>query len=375
MIALTCMEWCVEEQRCERVVGLDQVRMSRLRTRRGGGAVTIRDVAAAAGVSTMTVSRVINGDRAVRDATRAAVRAAMATLDYVPNPAAQRLAGADRLRIGLLYGNPSASYLGEFLLGTLDEVSRSNVGLVVARCEGEADALRAVQRLLADRVAGIVLTPPLGDFAAVVTLLAASGVPTIAVGTDRPRAPISVVRIDDAAAAAAMTAYLIELGHRRIGFITGDDTASVSADRRDGYLAALAAAGVVPDVTIIAAGSFTYRSGRDAADGLLALAAPPTAIFASNDDMAAGAIAAAHRHGLDVPRDVSIVGFDDTPIGAAIWPALTTINQPIAAMSRVAVERLVAEIRGSRLGSPLSPCRLSLDFSLVRRDSAAAPRA
>ncbi len=156
--------------------------------------MTIRDVAAAAAVSTMTVSRVINGDRAVREATRTAVRAAMVALDYVPNAAAQRLAGAGRLRIGLLYGNPSASYLGEFLLGGVEEVGHSNVGLVVARCESEADTVAAARRLIAGGVAGIVLTPPLGDLAAVTALLAASGVPAIAVGTGQPPPPISPFR-------------------------------------------------------------------------------------------------------------------------------------------------------------------------------------
>lgn len=340
--------------------------------RRGGGAVTVREVAAAAGVSPMTVSRVVNADPRVRDTTRAAVRAAMADLNYRPNLAAQSLAGADRIRLGLLYNNPSASYLSEFLLGGLDQVARSNVSLAVEKC-GDDDACAAAQRLIDDRVDGVILPPPLSDVVVVVALLAASGVPTVAVGTRRPTA-LSSVSIDDHAAAAAMTAYLIGLGHRCIGFIAGNAMTSVSDERLGGYRDALAAAGIGGDDRLVAPGDYTYRSGLAAAETLLAMAAPPTAIFASNDDMAAAALSTAHRRGLDVPRDLSVVGFDDTPVSSTVWPTMTTINQPIAAMSRAAVELLVEQIRARRSGAVPAPRRLCLAHALVLRDSVGVPR-
>ena len=345
------------------------------RRRKASSVITIREVAAAAGVSTMTVSRVLNDDPNVRDTTRARVRTAMTDLNYTPNAAAQSLAGADRILIGLLYSNPSASYLSEFLLGGLDQVSRSNVGLFVEKCDGEGDECTAAQRLLDDRVDGIILPPPLCDDAALVALLDASGVPTVAVGTGQPRAPMSAVSIDDRGAAQDITAHLVAQGHRRIGHITGSRNASVSAERTAGYRAALAAGGVAVDAALIVEGSFSYRSGLAAAEALLALAHPPTAIFASNDDMAAATISTAHRRGLDVPGDLSVVGFDDTQIATTVWPELTTINQPIAAMSRAAVELLVDEIRAARTGTPLTPRQLQLDHSLVVRHSATPPRA
>ena len=345
------------------------------RRRKASSVITIREVAAAAGVSTMTVSRVINDDPNVRDTTRARVRTAMTDLSYTPNAAAQSLAGADRILIGLLYSNPSASYLSEFLLGGLDQVSRSNVGLFVEKCDGGGDECTAARRLLDDRVDGIILPPPLCDDADLVAMLDASGVPTVAVGTGQPRAPMSAVSIDDRGAAQEITAHLIGLGHRRIGLITGNDRTAASGERTAGYRAALAAAHIAPDDALIAPGSFTYRSGLAGAEALLALADPPTAIFASNDDMAAATISTAHRRGLDVPGDLSVVGFDDTQIATTVWPEMTTVNQPIAAMSRAAVELLVDEIRAARTGTPLPPRQLQLAHSLVVRDSATPPRA
>ena len=344
--------------------------MEAKRSRRQGTAVTIRDVAAQAAVSTMTVSRVVNGDRAVADSTRVRVQAAIADLNYAPNPAAQSLAGASRVRIGLLYSNPSAAYLSEFLVGGLDEVSRANIGLVVERCEPGADEMVAAERLVADKIDGVILPPPLCDSEPVIELLARHGIPAVAVATGRHAFSVSAVSIDDRAAARAMTRHLIALGHRRIGFIGGNPNQTTSAERREGYREALGAAGLATDPALEQPGLFTYRSGLDAAEALLALAPPPTAIFAANDDMAAAAVAVAHRRHLDVPRDLTVVGFDDTAMATTIWPELTTIRQPIAAMSRAAVDLLVEEIRRRRGGEPERHVRMRLDYELIERASA-----
>ena len=345
------------------------------RSRRQGSAITIREVAASAGVSTMTVSRVINHDPNVRDTTRATVQAAMHALNYAPNPAAQSLAGADRIRIGLLYSNPSASYLSEFLLGGLDQVSRSNVGLVVEKCESGVDELAAAERLVSDRIDGIILPPPLCDATAVIAMLRDRGIPTVVVATGKPSPDMSAVGIHDRDAARDMTAHLLDLGHRRIGFIAGNPNQTVSAERLGGYREALEATGIGVAHELEHEGTFTYRSGLEAAEVLLALPDRPTAIFASNDDMAAAAIATAHRRGLDVPRDLTVCGFDNTQIATTVWPELTTIEQPIAAMSRAAVELLIDEIRAVRNGQPPIHRQLLLDHALVRRGSDAAPPA
>lgn len=347
--------------------------MERKRSRRQGSALTIRDVAAHAGVSTMTVSRVMNGDRNVRDETRQRVTTAIAALNYAPNPAARSLAGADRIRIGLLYSNPSAAYLSEFLVGGLDEVSRSNIQLVVEKCDAGHDDTVAAERLVADGIDGVILPPPLCDAAPVIAIFAAAKIPAVAVATGRPAPSVAAVSIDDRAAAAAMTRHLIALGHRTIGLIGGNPNQTASEERRLGYADALAESGLRYIDALVVGGLFTYRSGLEAADRLLDLPRAPTAIFACNDDMAAGAVAVAHRRGLEVPRDLTVVGFDDTALATTIWPELTTIRQPIAAMSRAAVELLVDDIRRQRAAEPARKTRLLLDFTLVPRESDAAP--
>ncbi len=349
-------------------------RVKQKTSRRQTTAPTISDVARHAGVSPMTVSRVINGEANVRPTTRETVNAAIAALDYVPNPAARRLAGGGQTRIGLLYSNPSTAYLSEFLVGSLDQASRSDVQLVVQKCElGEREV--EVVRLMIERgIDGVLLPPPLCDSLDVLEVLRETQTPTVVVATGRPPAHVLSVAVDDFAAARAMTEHVLALGHVRIGFVIGNPNQTASARRLEGYRAALSGAGIAPDDRLIAQGLFTYRSGLDAAEFLLDAPDPPTAIFASNDDMAAAVVAVAHRRRLDVPGDLTVCGYDDTTLATAIWPELTTIHQPIADMSRAAVELLVATIRNKRGGDANpSPHRL-LDFKLIRRQSDAAPR-
>lgn len=335
-------------------------------------APTISDVARAAGVSTMTVSRVINRAGNVKADTVAAVDAAIARLNYSPNPAARSLAGARQMRVGLLYGNPSA-YLSEFLIGVLDQANLNHVQLVVEKCTAGVDDATVAQRLAEEGIDGILLSPPLGDSVPLLALLNGTDIPFVVVAAGRSAPNVSVVSINDFAAARAMTEHLIQLGHRRIGFITGNSDQTASSLRQEGYAAALKAHGIPVDPDLIAEGLFTYRSGLDATERLLQLSGPPTAIFASNDDMAAAAIAVAHRRGLAVPGDLTVCGFDDTTMATRIWPELTTVRQPIAEMSRAALELLVRKVKAQRANVELTNDRQILDFSLVRRQSDAPP--
>ena len=348
--------------------------MNQKNSRRQRNAPTISDVAAAAGVSPMTVSRVINGEANVRAATRDLVNAAITELGYAPNRAARSLAGAEELRIGLLYSNPSAAYLSEFLVGGLDQASRGNVQLMVERCEIGAREVAAAEHLVRIGIDGVILPPPLCDSAPVIDVLQKAGIPMVVVASGRPPADISAVSIDDERAAFDMTCHLGRLGHRRIGFIAGNPNQTASALRLDGYKRGLESMGIAFDPTLIAEGLFTYRSGLDAAERLLELKVPPSAIFAANDDMAAAAVAVAHRHGLDVPGDITVCGFDDTPLATTIWPELTTIHQPIRDMSQAAMELLAAEIRARRGPMRVAPKHILLDYTFVRRQSDAAPR-
>ena len=335
-------------------------------------APTMADVARLAGVSPMTVSRVMNGKSTVRQKTRDQVHAAVAALNYAPNQAARRLAGSKPIRVGFLYSNPSAGYLSEFLVGLLNQASINNVQLVVEKCEaGDEEQTR---RLIANGVDGIILPPPLGDSARLIELIAASGIPTVAAACGQPDKRLNAVSIDDYDAAYVMTNHLIALGHQRIGFVIGHPNQTASARRLAGFQAAIGEKGIVADPELVVQGLFTYRSGLDAAEQLLGLKERPTAIFASNDDMAAATVAIAHRLGLDVPGDLTVAGFDDTALATTIWPELTTVRQPISRMAELAVDVLVRRIHALRSDTPEAPEHVVMEFSLIRRQSDAAPR-
>jgi LacI family transcriptional regulator len=318
----------------------------------------------------MTVSRVISGDANVRAETLQRVQEAIKELGYTPNVAARNLAKAATVHIGLLYNNPSAAYLNELLVGVLEESSQVGCQIVLEKC-GARNERAAIERLIRDGISGIILPPPLSDSKVAMAALREAKVPFIAVATGRPEMEGLSVRINDFEAAAAMTRYLISLGHRHIGFIVGAPNQTASIQRQAGFGAALHEAGLTVHSEWVKPGSFSYRSGLAAAEQILSAAHRPTAIFASNDDMAAAAIAAAHRVGLDVPKDLTIVGFDDTPLATTIWPALTTVRQPVAAMARKAVELLLEEIRMRRIGETLEPLLHFMSFTLVKRESSA----
>jgi len=343
------------------------------RTGRHKGAPTISDVARLAECSPMTVSRVINGERSVREATRQAVLEAIRELNYQPNRAARRLAGTDQPRIALLYSNPSASYLSELLMGGLEQASLSDVHLVVERCEFEKDEFAVVRRLTDSGIEGFLLPSPLCDEQPLLDLLTEIGVSAVAIGAGIGPDHHSAVMIDEYQAAYDMTEHIIKLGHKKIGFIIGNPHQTASALRLEGFQDAMAAHGLDVPPGYLAQGLFSYRSGLDAAMRLLSQPDPPSAIFASNDDMAAATVAVAHRLHLDVPVDVSVCGFDDTAIASTIWPELTTIRQPIGEMSRKAIELLSAELKQKRGGGRPEPATVTLGYELIRRDSDAAP--
>ncbi|NLG77066.1 MAG: LacI family transcriptional regulator [Xanthomonadaceae bacterium] len=343
--------------------------------RRKGTAVTIHEVARRAGVSPMTVSRVMNGKNNVHEATRAAVLRVVRELNYTPNPAARSLAGAQGTRIALIYSNPSASYLSELLVGALDGAHRKGVQLVLDRWGDLKPAgERAAARKLAKGISGVMLPPPLCESKTISTEFVAAKIPVVAIAAGHFRGDVSCVRIDDFHAAKEMTEHLLRAGHTRIGFIKGHPNQTASERRFAGFQAAMDEAGLAADHTLVEQGYFTYRSGLEAAEVLLTRKRPPTAIFASNDDMAGAVVSVAHRKGFDVPRDLSVVGFDDTPTATTVWPELTTIRQPIAAMAEVALDLLLRDMRRRKEG--LAPLAIDhvVAHELVVRDSVAPPR-
>jgi LacI family transcriptional regulator len=332
------------------------------------------DVAKLAGVSPMTVSRVMNGKAVVRGSTRKKVADAVAALNYAPNPEARTIAGLKPVRVGFLYSKPSGAYLAEFLLGLLNQASLNNVQLFVEACEQGDRTLAQAQRLIDNSLDGVILPPPLCDRADIVNLLAESGVPLVLVASGQPDSRASSIGIDEHAAAYEMTRHLIELGHHRIGFVMGHPAQTCSGLRLQGYQDALRDFGGEAAPELVVPGLFNYRSGLDAAEHLLALSERPTAIFASNDDMAAAVVAVAHRLRLDVPGDLTVTGFDDTALAMTIWPALTTVRQPTSAMAEAAVRCLVRQVQAQRSQQPSPAEQLSIAFTLVRRQSDAPPR-
>ncbi len=344
--------------------------------RRTRNVATIYDVAARAGVSKMTVSRVVNGEGYVRAETRDMVLKAVKDLQYLPNPAARSLASAEGARVGLLYNNPSATYFSDFLVGALEAASRNGVQLVLEKCEtGDPVAARAaVRKLIKGGLAGMVLPSPVCESSELIADLTKAGVSVVAVAAGRFCGEASCVRIDEFRAAGDMTRYLIGLGHRRIGLIKGHPGHSASAARQLGFEAAMREAGCKIEPSLIVQGHFTHSSGQAAAEKLLAPRNIPTAIFACNDDMASAAIAVAHREGLDVPHDLSIVGYDDTAMAVAVWPHLTTIRQPISTIARQALDLIARDIRSRRSGGAIAPEDHVVAHTLVERKSAAEPR-
>jgi LacI family transcriptional regulator len=340
--------------------------------RRKTSGVTIDEVAALAGVSPMTVSRAVNQGN-VRAETRERVMRAVRELGYTPNLAASSLAAAQHTRIALIYTNPSGAYLQALLVGVLRAASSAAIQLVIEYWEDmSADAERKAARALAERVDGVILPPPLCESQAAVTELVKAGIPVVAIASGQRSDAVSCVRIDDFHAGREMADYLILQGHRRIGFIRGRRDLSASARRYEGFVSALHTAGLAVEPGLVQQGDYTYRSGLAAAEKLLSHRRPPTAIFASNDDMAAAAISVAHRRGLDVPGDLSVVGFDDTSAATTVWPELTTIEQPIEAMASAAIAILLRSVR-SRSDEVNAQIDHVLPHRLVTRDSVATP--
>lgn len=343
--------------------------------RRSRGSITIEDVARAAGVSAMTVSRVINRGDNVRESTRAAVLEAVKGLNYSPNTAARILAAGEAVHIGLLYANPSAAYLSQFLIGALHAARSAGVHLVIESCETDDTEEQAeiTRRLVASDVEGVVLPPPLSESVAILVELEAMQIPVATVAMGSPRPESLNARIDDHSAAMEMTRHLLQLGHRSFGFIKGHPHHIASHDRFRGFCDALADAGLDLRDVAVEQGYFSYRSGLIAGDRILSRDQPPTAIFASNDDMAAATISVAHRRGFNVPEDVSIVGFDDTALATSVWPELTTVRQPISEMAEAALELLIADLRRHRSGEGHRFAERVLSHALIIRESSGPP--
>lgn len=332
---------------------------------------TMVDVANEAGVSLKTVSRVLNKEEYVSDTTRELVLTAANKLGYKLNQAARTLRSGAAQIIAILVDNPSRSYLENIHFGALKKCQQLSMQLILDECpNGVEDIERLLQNI---SPTGFILTPPLSDDPKIIEYLNKHSCTYVLISPDKPESAPLTVTMDDEMAALEMTEYLLGLGHKRIGFIAGHPGHGASRKRLKGYRDAHIKHGLATDSELIAQGYFNYASGLDCAEELLNLPFPPTAIFASNDDMAAAAIAAAYKRNIPIPAGLSVVGFDDTPIASIISPQLTTIRQPIADLAANAVEILSEHINHSY--ADLSDKKvLTLEHALIERGSSGAQK-
>ncbi len=309
--------------------------------------ITINDVAKYAAVSKKTVSRVLNNEANVSDKTMLKVKEAFVALSYRPNPQARGLASNQSFLIGLVYDNPNKSFVSAIQTGALEICNQQGYHLLIHPTDHESPDLldNLMQLITQSQLDGLVLTPPFSDMKNLLKMLDESKIPyaRIAATTDKSTA-VSVIS-NDKKSAYEMTQHLISLGHVDIGFILGHPHHAVTAQRYNGYKKALSDNGLALKKQYIVEGRFDFSSGEKAARNLLGLKKPPTAIFASNDHMAAGVMKVANQKNILLPSQLSIVGFDDSPISEHIWPSLTTVRQPFKLMANKAIEMLIKCIR------------------------------
>lgn len=310
---------------------------------------TINDVARIAGVSKRTVSRVINGSLSVGDATRTRVEKVISELKYSPNTQARGLASSRSYLLGLIYDNPDALYLDDVQRGVLEVCSNLGYELVVHPCRYRSetlvqDSLRFMQRSKLD---GVIVLPPVSESETLAQALKESGSAYVRLSSVAVDEAKHIVVSDDRAAAAEMARYFAQLGHESIAFISGPQRYKSSTERMEGFQLGLSAYGIKLREDWIIEGNNTYETGIECARKLLQQDTIPTAIFANNDQMAAGVLKVAHSLGIKVPEQLSVAGFDDNMLASRVIPALTTIKRPVRQMALLATSKLIMSIENN----------------------------
>ncbi len=339
---------------------------------------TIKDVAREAGVSMMTVSRVVNGKTNVRPATAEKIERAIRKVNYRPNVSARLLSGKRTYQFLMLYNNPNVGWMGELLIGMMNTCRRIGYHLEIEGVgdfeglveEPDLNPDEITQLIDASRIDGIILPPPICFDTRVLDAIKQQGIPCVRIAGTPMRNMKLRVSIDNCAAGYEITNYLIGLGHEDIAIIKGPELFVASALRYEGYADAMREHGLSIRESNIATGSFDVQSGYVCGRKLLRQKHRPTAIFASNDEMAAGVLSAAQELKISVPEWLSVAGFDDAPIAHSVWPKLTTVRQPLRAMGEQSVELLERYVRHMDNDSTDSvPSIVLLDYELIERQS------
>ncbi|MEO0817857.1 MAG: LacI family DNA-binding transcriptional regulator [Pseudomonadota bacterium] len=332
---------------------------------------TINDIATLAGVSKKTVSRIINDSPLVKEQTRQDVKRIIELVGYVPDPQARGLAFRHAFLVGMIYDNPNPQYIVNMQQGILNGIAGSDHELVVHPCDRSSpdyvDRARAfIER---QKLFGVILTPSVSEDETMARMLRETGCGYVRIASISLDDEAHMLVTHDRHGARLAAEHIATLGHTRIGHITGRKGFRSALERQAGFEEGLAAAGLTLTPNFIVEGDYTFQSGVRATETLLSKRHRPTALFAANDEMAAGALQALRVADLRAPDAISVVGFDDFQIATTVWPRLTTIHSPISDIGERAAQRLLnpdddAEFDGSAL----------LPTLIVRETSGPPPR-
>lgn len=329
---------------------------------------TMKDVAQRAGVSPSTVSHVINETRFVSQQLRDRVLHAMSELNYQPSAVARSLRTKRTQVVALVIPDITNPYFPEVARGVQDVAEENEYSVILCNTDRvRGRELRFLKALRGQWVDGLILNPSevtSGDLQD----LQDAQIPVVLIGSQIDHPDLDVVMVNNVQGAYDAVSHLIDLGHRRIGLVGGQRAASSGEQRFQGYIRALADHDIPVDEEIITEGRFTREGGYESMKRLLALQSPPTAVFASSDVMAIGALMAIQEQGLQVPNDVSLVGFDDIAEASTTTPKLTTVSQPKYQTGEVAAQLLFDRVEGA---SPGERQKIVLSHQLVIRDSTA----
>jgi LacI family transcriptional regulator len=339
---------------------------------------TIRDVAALAGVSHQTVSRVINEEARVLEVTRQRVMDAIRVLGYEPNAVAQSLASNRTHAIGMVAPDISDHAFGQAAAGAEAEARRHGFFLIVGSVEDElaGDEPAYLRLMLQRRVEGLILARPSQELERSELLAkVASRMPIVMIAPHRSRRNVSTVDVDNRRGGREATAYLVGRGHRAIATITGPSDWTSAAARLEGYRRAVVAAGIAEDPALIEVGEdWGLAAGQAAVSRLIERGRQFTAIFAQSDLLALGAISELRARGTRIPEEMSVIGYDDIPVARFVDPPLTTIQQPMREVGAAAAAIVIDGIVSNRSGETRAPVRERLRAPLVVRGSVAPPR-
>jgi LacI family transcriptional regulator len=309
---------------------------------------TIVDVAKKAGVSTKTVSRVINHENGVRARTIKKVNSAIEQLNYRPNVFAQSLAGGRTRIIGLIYDNPNPVYISHIMDGVLNYCYQKEYAVIIHPCNLADNGLLSVMQQLVKktRLTGMILTPPLSDSREFLNMLQQNDIQSVLISPGREKSRSDAVITNDYDATKEMIRYIISKNHQKIALIKGHPEHLALLKRTQGYMDAMSEAKLEIKSEYIIQGYNSYESGLECGHELMKLKDKPTAIFAANDEMASGVMKVILDSGYEVPKDFSIAGFDDTPVAQMLNPPLSTIKQPLETMGELAAKKLIAALEG-----------------------------